>query len=84
MNKKPDDYISVQKALEILLAFTPNNQEMGTMELSNKLGFHKSTVSRLLRVLTFYGFLQQDSKTKKIYAGQGGGRYRKRYQAISQ
>ena len=70
MNKKPEDYISVQKALEILLAFTPHNREMGTTELSNKLGFHKSTVSRLFRVLTFYGFLQQDSKTRKYMLGK--------------
>ena len=70
MDKRPEDYISVQKALEILLAFTPHNREMGTMELSNKLGFHKSTVSRLFRVLTFYGFLQQDSKTKKYMLGK--------------
>jgi len=69
MNQKPDDYISVQKALEILLAFTPHNREMGTMELSHNLGYHKSTVSRLLRVLTYYGFVQHDPTKRKYMLG---------------
>jgi DNA-binding IclR family transcriptional regulator len=67
--KKPDDYLSVQKALQILLAFIPHNQEMGTIEVSERLGLHKSTVSRLLNVLTHYDFLQHDGKTKKFRLG---------------
>jgi len=50
--KKPDDYVSVQKALQILLAFETQNRAMGTMEISALLEIHKSTVSRLLNVLT--------------------------------
>ena len=67
--EKPDDYLSVQKALQILLAFVPHNQEMGTMEVSTLLGIHKSTVSRLLNVLCHYNFLQQDAKTRKFMLG---------------
>ena len=49
---------AVEKALDLLIAFTPYNREMGTLELSEKMGFHKSTVSRLLHVLTRKGLLQ--------------------------
>jgi IclR family KDG regulon transcriptional repressor len=67
--RKPNDYHSVQKALQILLAFVPHNNEMGTSEISTRLGLHKSTVSRLLNVLTSYGFLQHDAKTRKFRLG---------------
>ena len=58
------------KGLELLLAFVPHNREMGTVELSKKLGFHTSTVSRLLHVLVNYGFLQQDPQSKKFMLGK--------------
>jgi IclR family acetate operon transcriptional repressor len=61
---------STEKALEILLSFTPYNQEVGTVEISQKLGFHKATVSRILHTLTNYGLLQQDAKTRKFRLGQ--------------
>jgi DNA-binding IclR family transcriptional regulator len=60
---------SIEKALGILLAFTPYNQEMGTVEISKKLGFHKATVSRILLILNRYGFLQQNPQTKKFMLG---------------
>jgi DNA-binding IclR family transcriptional regulator len=66
----PKDYLSVQKALQILIAFVPHNREMGTMELSELLGIHKSTVSRLLNVLVSYDFLQHDKKTRKFRLGK--------------
>lgn len=70
MKQKPEDYSSVQKAIEILKAFIPNNPQMGTLELSQKLGLHKSTVSRLLGVLTYHQLLQHDPKTKKYMLGK--------------
>lgn len=60
---------TVEKALDILLTFSPHNQEMGTLEISEKMGLHKSTVSRLLHVLSRKGFLQQNPKTKKFHLG---------------
>jgi IclR family KDG regulon transcriptional repressor len=65
-NKK---FNSIEKAMEILLAFAPYNQEMGTVEISKKLGFHKATVSRILLILIKYGFLQQNPRTKKFMLG---------------
>lgn len=60
---------TVEKALDILMAFTPHNQELATIELSKKMGFHKSTVSRLLHVLSRKGFLQQNPDSKKFQLG---------------
>ncbi len=70
MNNKSNNLSSTEKALKILLAFTPYNHEMGTLELSKILNIHKSTVSRLLHVLTTYGFLQQNPSTKKYFLGR--------------
>ena len=67
--RKPNEYHSVQKALQILLTFVPHNNGMGTSEISARLGLHKSTVSRLLNVLTSYGFLQHDAKSRKFRLG---------------
>lgn len=67
MDKKTPN--AIEKALEILLAFTPYNQEMGTVELSQKLGLHKATASRILRTLAENGFLHQNTKTRKYNLG---------------
>lgn len=66
---KPNDYHSVQKALQILLAFVPHNNDLGTTDISAQLGLHKSTASRLLNVLASYDFLQRDEKTRKYRLG---------------
>jgi len=70
--KQPGEDISctsAEKALNILLAFTPFNAEMGTTELSLKLGLHKSTTSRLIKLLVATHFLQQNPLTKKYMLG---------------
>ena len=82
MQNSPEKYSSVRKAIEILLSVSKSNQEIGTMELSEKLGLNKSTVSRLLRILTHYELLQQDKKTKKFTLGKSAfdlGMAAKRY-----
>lgn len=60
---------SIDKALNILEVFIPHNREMGTMEISRKLGFHKATASRILQNLTKHGYLSQNSDTKKFVLG---------------
>ena len=67
MTDKPT---AIEKTLEILLAFQPNNTPVGTIELSKKLGFHKATTSRILLTLAEYGFLHQDIETKQFSLGQ--------------
>jgi len=74
MKPKSNTLSSTEKALKILLAFTPFNQEMGTIELSEKLDIHKSTVSRLLHLLTAQEFLQQNPDTKKYLLGRSTAR----------
>ena len=37
MNHKTGNLSSTEKALNILMAFAPDNHEMGTLELSKKL-----------------------------------------------
>jgi DNA-binding IclR family transcriptional regulator len=61
--------ISIEKSLNILLLFSPKNQEMGTVEISKKLGLHKATVSRILATLTQFDFIQQNPRTKKFKLG---------------
>lgn len=61
---------TVEKALSILLEFIPHNQPMGTVDLSAKLNLHKSTVNRMLHVLSRFGFLQQDPQSKKFSLGK--------------
>jgi len=70
MERKPEEYSSVQKAIEILLSFTASSQEVRTLDLSQRLNLHKSTVSRLLHILVHYGLLQQDNRTKKYVLGK--------------
>jgi len=70
MKSKPTSMTSTAKALKILMAFVPHNPEMGTLELSKKLGIHKSTVSRLLHLLVDHDFLKQNPDTKKYLLGR--------------
>jgi IclR family transcriptional regulator, KDG regulon repressor len=70
MHQKLSTHRSLEKALEILLAFMPHNPEMGTLELSDRLGFHPSTANRLLHVLATYGFVEQNPYTRKFTLGR--------------
>jgi IclR family acetate operon transcriptional repressor len=61
---------SLERALKILLAFRTENKELGIVELSQMLNIHRSTVSRITRVLVAYDFLEQNPETKKFSLGQ--------------
>ena len=61
---------SVEKALTILMAFAPQNQEMGSAELGRMFGFSNSTVNRLLHVLESFDLIQQDPETKRFSLGR--------------
>jgi DNA-binding IclR family transcriptional regulator len=69
MRHKTIGKTSIEKALDILLAFTPGNKSMGTMELGRKLGLHPATVNRIIQILAKKDFLKQDEKTKKFSLG---------------
>ena len=69
MHKQTSTHRSLEKAMEILLAFMPHNTELGTLELGQRLGFHPSTANRLLHVLANYGFVEQNPETRKFILG---------------
>jgi len=60
---------SVQRAATILRCFTQTDSDLGVTSLSQQLGWHKSTVSRLLSTLEQEGFVEQNSETGKYRLG---------------
>lgn len=60
---------SADKVLMILKAFSSSQHDLGNLELSEKMGFPKSTVNRLLHSLESSGFLEQNPATKKYLLG---------------
>ena len=69
MHHKTKTHQSLERALEIILHFRKHNSETGALELSQKFGLHKSTVSRILNVLKKHGFLRQNPENKKYSLG---------------
>ncbi len=69
--KEKSDYIvqSVDRALDILEAFTYQEEELGVTELSQKLGLHKNNVFRLLATLEVRGYIEQDRKSGNYRLG---------------
>jgi len=63
-------HAAVEKALRILTSFTPHNENTGALALSEKLGLHPSTTTRLLKVLKKHGFVEQDPETRKYSLGR--------------
>ncbi len=62
---------SVQRAAAILRSFTEAEAELGVTVISDRLGLHKSTVSRLLSTLLQEGFVEQNRETGKYRLGLG-------------
>jgi len=62
---------SVQRAAAILRSFTEAEAELGVTAISERLGLHKSTVSRLLSTLLQEGFVEQNRETGKYRLGLG-------------
>ncbi len=64
-----DKFNATEKTLLILLFFARNNTPIGTTELADALNFNKATVSRNLKFLKNYGYVTQDSITKRYSLG---------------
>lgn len=60
---------SVHRAAAILRSFTKTDSELGVTTLSEQLGLHKSTISRLLSTLEQEGFVEQNPDTGKYHLG---------------
>lgn len=69
MNDNLKKKSAIEKALFVLVALSGGVYEMGTVEISKKLGFHTATVSRILKILAKFGFVKQDSSTHKYRLG---------------
>ena len=62
---------SVQRAAAILQSFTHYDSELSVTFLSERLGLHKSTVSRLLSTLQRENFVEQNPENGKYRLGLG-------------
>lgn len=69
MKQNKTNLNSVEKAIEILLAFQADRPSWGVRELSAHLGFSPATVQRILQTLKAYSFVDQDSKTRQYHLG---------------
>jgi DNA-binding IclR family transcriptional regulator len=76
--KKPKspsaEHKTLDKAMQILHAFSHDEPELGIGELSARLGIHKSIVSRLAAGLRAWRLLEQDPRTKLFKVGAGAFR----------
>lgn len=66
---KPKTHGSLEKGLNLLSVFIPDNREMRTVEISNHLSMNRSTVSRMLSVLKQHEFVRQNPENKKYSLG---------------
>lgn len=62
---------SIERAAAILRSFNEAEPELGVTELSQRLGLHKSTVSRIIATLQQEGLVGQNAETGKYRLGVG-------------
>lgn len=63
------EHNSIEKALLVLANFENGNQPIGTVELANRLGLNKTTVSRIVNMLKRHDFLEQNPRTRQYALG---------------
>src|SRR5687768_2871228 len=71
----------LDKALRVLMLFTPEQPEWGVSAVSREVGMSKSTVHRILRVLEQHAFVTQNAETKRFRLGLAGIELGRRAQA---
>ena len=69
MKQSSDKLNSVEKALQLLLAFSDDRPVWGVRQLSGHLGFSPATVQRLLQTLKNHGFVLQTEDTRQYRLG---------------
>lgn len=62
---------SLLNGLNVLEAFTPAHPVLGVTEISERVGLHKSTVSRILQGFAEAGYVQRDEATGRYRLGLG-------------
>lgn len=63
---------SVQRAMKLLSAFTPERRQWSVSDLARWSGLHKSVVARLLATMALDGFVVQDPTTRTYTIGPQG------------
>ena len=53
-----------------MLAFEQSNEKLRLIDICKITGIHRSTISRIIKVLTSYEFLERNPQNKKISLGQ--------------
>jgi IclR family acetate operon transcriptional repressor len=71
----------LDKALRMLMLFTPEQPEWGVTTVAREVDVPKSTVHRILRVFVRHGFLTQDPETRRFRLGVAGIELGRRAQA---
>jgi DNA-binding IclR family transcriptional regulator len=61
---------TIDKALRVLTAFSPAQPALSVGELAERLGLHKSIVSRIASSLCAWRILEKDSRTHKLRVGE--------------
>lgn len=71
MKQYTNDYTigSVDRALKILMLFSPAHEHMTLMEIASMTGLHKSTVMRMLYTLQVNGFVKYDEARRSYSLG---------------
>ncbi|MGI6225883.1 MAG: IclR family transcriptional regulator [Peptococcales bacterium] len=69
MEKKSETVRSVEKALDIILAFSEDRTQLSLLEICKLINMPKSTVYRLLTTLQNRGFIENNSITGKYQLG---------------
>jgi DNA-binding IclR family transcriptional regulator len=59
----------LDKALRVLMLFSPERPDWGVTDVSREVEMPKSTVHRILRVLEQHGFLVQDPESRRFRLG---------------
>ena len=62
---------TLDRAMRILHAFSPEETELSIGDLSRRLGIHKSIVSRMVASLRAWRLLEQDPGTRRVRIGIG-------------
>jgi DNA-binding IclR family transcriptional regulator len=64
-------FSTLDRAMRILHAFSPQDTALSIGELSRRLAIHKSVVSRMVAALRTWRLLEQDPETKRVRIGIG-------------
>lgn len=67
----PDFVDALARGLSVMRCFTPGIKSLGNLELADRTGLAKSTVSRIVYTLTTLGYLRYETETGRYAPGYG-------------